>query len=82
MIVMAGAANERRRERTHGSSNKRFRVQTALAAAVLALGLVLLATNIYVESEPGAVPLLIVLTGVAWLAITRYRARSQHGSPR
>lgn len=53
----------------------RARLHTRLSAAVLAVGLALVAMMIVVESEPGALPLALVLVGGTWLAITRLRLR-------
>ena len=50
-------------------------MQTWIAGFVLAIGLVLMAYMITVESEPGLLPLLLVLGGGIWLAVARLRAR-------
>ena len=50
-------------------------MQTRLSLFTVALGLVLMAFTVATESEPGAIPLLLVVVGVSWLAITRARAR-------
>ena len=43
---------------------------------VVVVGLVLMAFKIYADSEPGALPLLLVVVGTAWFFILRARARS------
>lgn len=53
-------------------------VQKRLAALTIAIGLVLMAYMIYAESEPGLIPLLLVVLGAGWYAVTRTRIRSHH----
>jgi hypothetical protein len=55
-------------------------VQTWISAFVLALGLALMAYMIYAESEPGAIPLALVLVGTIWLVVTRVRVRRARNS--
>ena len=51
-----------------------------LSALTIVVGLVLMIFMIYTESEPGAIPLLLVGLGIGWHVIARVRARSQHKS--
>jgi hypothetical protein len=51
-------------------------MQTWISAVILVIGLALMAFMITVESEPGALPLALVLIGGIWLFIARKRARS------
>jgi hypothetical protein len=60
-------------------SSTHLRAQRAIALAVVVLGGVLMAAKIHADSEPGALPLALVLGGVAWLAITQWRLRNRHG---
>jgi hypothetical protein len=53
----------------------RGRIHTLAAGAVLALGIALMTMMIVVESEPGALPLLLVAIGGTWLAVARLRLR-------
>jgi hypothetical protein len=53
-------------------------VHTALATVTIVLGAILLAYMVTVESEPGALPLLLLVVGGVWLLVTRARIRSQH----
>lgn len=57
------------------STSHSLKIQTRLSALLLVLAVALLATNIIVEDEPGAIPLLAVLVATAWLVITRVRVR-------
>jgi hypothetical protein len=58
-----------------------LRVQTIVAAAVTAIGIILLAYMISVEGELGAIPLLLLAVGVGWLGLTRRRIRSLRRHP-
>lgn len=51
-------------------------MQTWISAAILVIGLALMAFMISTESEPGALPLALVLIGGIWLFVARRRARS------
>ena len=55
---------------------KKPTVQTLLSAPTIAIGVVLMAYMIAVESEPGALPLLLVVLGLGWYVIARVRPRS------
>lgn len=50
-----------------------LKVEIAIASGMTALGLCLLVYMIVVESEPGAIPLLLLLFGIGWLISTRFR---------
>ena len=50
-------------------------LHTLLASALLLVGLGLVAFMVVVEGEPGALPLLLVVAGGAWLIVTRWRVR-------
>ena len=62
---MSGARDPRARARLH----------TVIAAAILAIGLALVTMMIVVESEPGALPLALVLVGGTWLVVAWLRGR-------
>ena len=53
-------------------------MQKILSLLTLAIGLVLMVGKIYADSEPGAIPLLLVVVGIGWYFISRVRTRSQH----
>jgi len=50
--------------------------QSVASAAVIVVGILLMATMMYVESEPGGIPVLMVLAGVAWHLLIRRRQRA------
>ena len=55
-----------------------LRVHMLLSVITIVLGVVLLIYMVTVESETGAIPLLLIVLGVGWYLFTRRRARSQH----
>jgi zinc transporter ZupT len=63
---------------TAQDAGRRAKVHTALATVTIVLGAILLAYMVTVESEPGALPLLLLVVGGVWLFVTRARIRSQH----
>jgi hypothetical protein len=48
-----------------------------IALAIAVLGGLLMAAKIHADSEPGALPLLLVVGSLAWLVITQWRLRSR-----
>lgn len=56
-------------------ASTRLKVHRLASAAVLAIGLALMTMMILVESEPGLLPLLMVVGGGAWLLATHLRMR-------
>lgn len=58
------------------STTKKLRTQTIAAALILAFGILIVTFGVIVEDEPTAVGLLVTLTGLLWLFITRWRMRS------
>lgn len=55
------------------TSEGKLRVHGTLAALTFTVGAVLMAIKIYADSEPGAIPLVLVLTGIGWYVATRVR---------
>lgn len=51
------------------------RMQAVAATAIMLAGLVLMAIKIRADSEPGGIPILLVLLGGAWLLATWARSR-------
>ena len=49
--------------------------QTRISVAVIVIGALLMAFQIYSDSEPGAIPLFLVVSGIAWYLIARARSR-------
>lgn len=65
-------------DQTIRDANKKSPVQTIPAVLIVAIGLVLMIGKMYVDSEPGAIPLLMVVLGTGWYLVARARARSHH----
>ena len=51
-------------------------IQAVISALTIVLGVALLVYMVAVESEPGAIPLLLIAVGTGWLLVTRRRARA------
>jgi hypothetical protein len=52
------------------------KLQLWLSAAVAAIGAALLAMMVVVESEPGALPLALLVVGIGWHLVARRRLRT------
>jgi len=46
-----------------------------LSLLTILLGTVLLVYMIKVEDEPGAIPLILIIVGIVWFVVTRYRIK-------
>ena len=55
------------------------KINILLPITTIAIGLVLLTYMITVESEPGAIPLLLILVGTIWFFVTKSRNRKLDG---
>ena len=53
------------------------KVQRILPALPVAVGFVLMAGKIYADSEPGAIPMLLVVLGTGWYLVARVWTRSR-----
>lgn len=56
-------------------TNKRLKLNNILPGLIILIGILLGAYMISVEEELGAVPLLLISSGIGWWLITRYRSR-------
>ena len=56
----------------------KLKLHRLIAGIILMLGLVLMASKIYVDDEPGALPLLMIVVAVAWFFISRQLLRSRY----
>lgn len=57
---------------------KKLKIHRLLSMITTAIGVILLPYMIFVEDEPGALPLLLIVIGTGWYFISRSRIRSQH----
>jgi hypothetical protein len=55
--------------------SQKLKINRALASFTVLLGVVLIIYMIKVEDEPGALPLLLVITGAIWLLTVQYRIK-------
>ncbi|NBC28014.1 MAG: hypothetical protein GVY08_14220 [Bacteroidetes bacterium] len=56
---------------------KRHTIQKSLSLLLTFIGIVLATYMVIVESEPGALPLLLIVAGAGWFFIARSNSRSQ-----
>jgi hypothetical protein len=56
---------------------KKFKTQTLISLLVIGIGILLMVFKIYADSEPGAIPLFMILAGAVWYFIIRIQLRSQ-----
>lgn len=57
-------------------NNAKLRLHTRLSFVTIIVGVALMTMMIVEESEPGAIPPLLILLGAGWYLTTRVRARS------
>lgn len=58
--------------------HKKLKIQSLLSVLLAVIGIVLMTFMIIVESEPGALPLLLILVGAGWYFITKFKIELQH----
>lgn len=58
--------------------SKKLKMNRILSIIVLIFGLVLLTYMIVIESEPGALPLFMLITGAIWFAINQMNIKKYH----
>jgi hypothetical protein len=56
---------------------EKLKVHKTLSALTVAVGFVLMSGKIYADSEPGAIPMLLVVLGTGWYLAARVRTRSR-----
>jgi len=56
-------------------ARKKPKAQLLISAIIFFIGLALMIFMITTESEPGALPLLLVVVGITWHLIPRFRFR-------
>lgn len=57
---------------------QKLKLQKISSIVIIMLGISLLSYMVVVEDEPGAIPLLMIVTGTGWYFITRTRIKSLH----
>lgn len=58
-------------------TSQHLRIYKALSGITILLGVLLLTFMITVESEPGALPLFLLLFGSIWYLIIQYKIKKQ-----
>lgn len=58
------------------SEMKILKVWKLLSTMTLVIGLLLMTLKIYEDSEPGAIPLLLIVAGVGGYIFTQFKLRS------
>ena len=57
-------------------NNEKQTIQTLLPLLLIAIGVLLMIFKIVVDSEPGAIPLLLILAGAVWYGFKRWAFQS------
>lgn len=57
--------------------SQKLKTQKILSVISLLIGTILLIYMIWVEDEPGALPLFLIIFGTAWLFLNQYRIKKQ-----
>ena len=57
---------------------KKLKMHKLISVLITAIGFALMGAKIYADSEPGAIPILLVLLGIGGYFITRVRIQSHH----
>ena len=67
-------------DHTIQDASRKLKVHTLLSVLTIVVGVALMIFMISTESEPGALPLLLIVLGTGWYLVTRRRRiRSHHG---
>jgi len=56
--------------------NNKLKLQKIISVLVTLLGIILLIYMITIEDEPGAIPLLMIVTGSGWYFITKSKLKT------
>jgi len=57
---------------------QKLKTHKLISTLLIVIGFVLLAFMILVEDEPGAIPLLLIVSGTGWYLFTKFGIRSLH----
>src|SRR4028119_759379 len=81
LIVAAGVVLVAGESCGAGERPRKRKVRKVLSALIVAVGFVLVAGKIYADSEPRAIPMLLVVLGTGWHLVARARARARGREP-
>jgi len=59
-------------------NSKKLKIKELISVLTIVIGILLMLMKIYEDSEPGAIPLLLILLGAGGYLITRGHIRKQH----
>ena len=57
------------------STEKRPAARALVPVVIIIIGILLMIGKIVADSEPGAIPILLILVGVGWYVAVRMRSR-------
>lgn len=57
-------------------TSKKLDIPTVVAMLIIIVGVVLMIGKIVVDSEPGGIPILLILVGTGWFFVQQIRTRS------
>lgn len=56
---------------------KKLKMHKLISILMIVIGIALMTFMVIVEDEPGAIPILLIVTGTGWYFVTRSKLRSQ-----
>jgi lipoprotein signal peptidase len=59
-------------------NSKKLKIKELISVLTIVIGILSMLMKIYEDSEPGAIPLLLILLGAGGYLITRGQIRKQH----
>jgi lipoprotein signal peptidase len=60
------------------NDSKNLKIQEFISVLTIVIGILLMMIKMYEDSEPGAIPLLLILLGAGGYLITRVQIRKRH----
>jgi lipoprotein signal peptidase len=60
------------------NDSKKIKTQKFISVLTIVIGILLMMMKMYEDSEPGAIPLMLILLGVVGYLITRVQIRKRH----
>jgi positive regulator of sigma E activity len=59
------------------NNSKKIKASSLVSILILVIGVLLMVFKIVVDSEPGAIPLLLIVIGAGWFFASKFQLRSQ-----
>ena len=57
--------------------NNKLKMHKIISLIIIVIGILLMMMKIFEDSEPGAIPLMLIIVGTGWYLKTRARIRSE-----